>query len=382
MAVFKFFVFMTTPEAKEELGGAGAQAQEAMFRSWVSLLDAGSLGETADGPGSRIITLGWLFFVLVRRGTCADESRIRPTPRCAWQITVNSYIANLASIFSADSVEYFGPRTKAELLHTDVCMPQFLQAELDTYLMNPLLWVEGQQWGKRLLETNAVRVGTIVAPNLPPDARPDLEMRIDECKNMLMNSAAQPQGSKMAIILPMSQARRFLADDNCDQFSLAPALKFSQMERMPHFIMPYGTVVAKGRLIQSWNAVAKYISATEDYRLLAARYLGVDFACSEPPPDGSAVTLRQQSGAPSLLHSSLSPTCAPVLRHACCLCEVCLRIRVVYHHTGRHVHRGDGPLVPATVAGADNCLRARLGCLLEAPIYSSGEGAHEGSEAE
>ena len=32
-----------------------------MFRSWVSLLDAGSLGETADGPGSRIITLRCCF---------------------------------------------------------------------------------------------------------------------------------------------------------------------------------------------------------------------------------------------------------------------------------------------------------------------------------
>jgi hypothetical protein len=84
MAVFKFLVFMTTPEAKEELGGARAQAGEAMFRSWVSLLDAGALGETADGPGSRIMTLGWLFFVLVRRDTRAHESCIRPTPPCAW----------------------------------------------------------------------------------------------------------------------------------------------------------------------------------------------------------------------------------------------------------------------------------------------------------
>ncbi len=84
MAVFKFFVFMTTPEAKEELGGARGQAEEAMFRSCVSLLNPGALGETADGPGSRIMTLGWLFFVLVRRGTSAHTSCIRPTPPCAW----------------------------------------------------------------------------------------------------------------------------------------------------------------------------------------------------------------------------------------------------------------------------------------------------------
>ncbi len=195
---------------------------------------------------------------------------------------------------------YFGPQTHAELLQTDVCMPHFLQEDLDRYTMNPLEWAEGQQWGKRLLETNNVRVGRIVAPDLSSDGgRPDDETILAECKKMLINAAAQPQGTKMAIMVSMSRARHFLADGNCDQFSLAPALQFSHMERMPHFIMPYDSGVANRALPQTWNAVAKYISATEAYRGLERKYLGADFACNDPTPDASAVTLGQQSGAAS-----------------------------------------------------------------------------------
>ena len=48
-----------------EPGGVAApQARDAVYRAGVSLLDPGALGEPVSS-GAHVITLGWLFFVLV-----------------------------------------------------------------------------------------------------------------------------------------------------------------------------------------------------------------------------------------------------------------------------------------------------------------------------
>jgi hypothetical protein len=216
------------------------------------------------------------------------------------QITVNSYIANLAAVFAASDFAYFGPQTEADLLHTTVCMPQLSQSIVDSALQRPLGWENGQQLGKRLMATNKVRVGSVVAPNISSSgSEVSLDTMMAECKRMLINTAAQPQGGRMAIIVPTSQARDFLAEDNCDQFSVAGALRFSQIERMPHFIMPYDTVRAHALPLQTWNAVVKYMSATEEYRHLEKKYLRADFTCNTQASSASAITLQQQSGAAS-----------------------------------------------------------------------------------
>jgi hypothetical protein len=63
----KSLVFMTTPQENEALRGAGGAFGEALYRTFNSLWGGGwDLGDTSDSRGSRIMTMGWLFFVLVR----------------------------------------------------------------------------------------------------------------------------------------------------------------------------------------------------------------------------------------------------------------------------------------------------------------------------
>jgi hypothetical protein len=223
-----------------------------------------------------------------------------PTCSCPFfQITVNSYIANLAAVFAATSVVYHGPQTEADLLNANVCVPAFTQSNLDKYLQHPLVWSDGQQWGKRLIETNNVRVGTLVASDLGPNQSWPDDATIDDmmqgCSKML---EAAPIAQPMAIVVPASTARNFLNNPGyCQHFAIATNLQFSNMERAPHFIMTYESVRQSSNLLQTWNSVSKFISATEAYHALELKYLLPNFNCPAPAPDGSAVTLKDQYGA-------------------------------------------------------------------------------------
>ena len=78
------------------------------------------------------------------------------------QITVNSYIANLAAVLSAPNIIFHGPLSIQDLAKSEVCVPGFSQQELDYAKANPTAVVDartGIEWGKRILAS----VGTVYA---------------------------------------------------------------------------------------------------------------------------------------------------------------------------------------------------------------------------
>ena len=160
-------------------------------------------------------------------------------------------------------------------------------------LQYPLVWQEGQQWGKRLHSTEAGHVMKYVAPEKRWDKELEtLLARVQLCGDMLAQEAGD-QDRLMAIMIPSSATREFLHKGRCGNFSLSRELTFSQMERAPHFIVP---ARANSSYLHSWNAVSKFISATETYQFLEAKYLRARYECPDPDADSSAVTLYSQSG--------------------------------------------------------------------------------------
>jgi hypothetical protein len=255
------------------------------------------------------------------------------------QITINSYIANLAAVFASSDSILHGPRSLDELLRTTVCIPQYSAEDLAISAANPLLWNEGQQWGKRLNATVGVRVGAFVSPNRTFDPRSEtLRDRMGLCGEMLRQSAeidAPSNINLMAIMSPMSYIRDFLANGNCGSFVNVPEVSFTQMERAPHFIVPAGLPTV---YLQTWNAVSKFISATESFQGLEQKYLRARFKCPDVAADSSAITLQQQSGARScsvvLLFAAFLAACAT----ACCFFS-----RPLHYHAGLAGLRGNIP---------------------------------------
>ena len=162
------------------------------------------------------------------------------------------------------------------------------------------MWIDGQQWGKRLNATVGARVGAYISP--PSTFNPRTETirdRMGLCGDILRKSGdidAQSKINLMAIMSPVSYIRDFLANGNCGSFVTVPELSFTQMERAPHFIVP---AEFSDVYLQTWNAVSKFVSATEFYQGLEQKYLRAHFKCPDIAVDSAAITLQQQSGARS-----------------------------------------------------------------------------------
>ena len=237
------------------------------------------------------------------------------------QITLNTYTANLASVqsiisrpalagslrcdpsvlqgfcpsqvFTAPSTVYHGPMTVADLARSAACVPQVSQSDLDMFMKKPTVYFRGQPYGKRIAATIG-RVGAIVAP---ATARKRDETEIDRvglCAQMLRDA---PPDKLMTILVPQSLARSFLARGNCGEFSIADGIKFTQIEAAPHFIMPFEMLRGEGReMLQSWNAVSKFVSATEQYQALEQKYLGTASSCGPATSRSSQISLYSQLG--------------------------------------------------------------------------------------
>jgi hypothetical protein len=181
-----------------------------------------------------------------------------------------------------------------------VCIPQYSTADVELAKKYPLHWIDGQQWGKRLNATVAVRIGAYVTPTSAFDPRSEtIRDRMGLCAAMLQQSGDADAPSNinlMAIMSPMSVVRDFMGHGNCDSFVTVKALSFTQMERAPHFILPADV---PSLYLQTWNAVSKFVSATESYQGLEEKYLRARFKCPDTAADSSAITLKQQSGSGS-----------------------------------------------------------------------------------
>jgi hypothetical protein len=219
------------------------------------------------------------------------------------QITCNSYTGGLAAALSKSDTVYHGPLTKAQLARTTVCLPWFSQAEIDAFLAKPMdLVQDGQFWGKRLLATTRSNfVGKFVGPGAPWDkSQSDFADRMTLCAQMMREA---PADTLMAMMLPRSQASAFLqAGQNCAHFAVAPDLRFSNMEVGPQWLIPMDLVAeaAGGKILQTMNAVTKFLSATVEYQILEQRYLGKDASCADSSGDSAQLTLAQQAGAARL----------------------------------------------------------------------------------
>ena len=214
------------------------------------------------------------------------------------QITVNSYTGSLAAALTKAVTVYHGPQTSSELSYTTVCLPLFSQSEIDSFLAKPSDLVRaGQFWGRRMLaSTTRGFVGRFVGPdemwNTSQHAMTD---RMELCAAMMR---AAPETELMAMMVPKSEARAFLSS-NCDDFEVASDLRFSNFEVGPQFLVTAGIVKLNESYLQTWNAVSKFLFATEEYRALENRYIGsTGVSCpTSGADDVSALTLYQQAGA-------------------------------------------------------------------------------------
>jgi hypothetical protein len=245
------------------------------------------------------------------------------------QILVNSYIANLAAVFAATSLVFYGPQTLGELSQTTVCFPTFSQAEVEYAFAHPDAWKDGQQWGKRMQATTLTRLGKVVAPTDEwHRANATFLDRMGLCAKML-EDAALSNGPLMAVIVPQSISRWFLQrDGNCENFVLMKGMTFSQMEMAPHFLVPIhlSTPVERIVLLQTWNAVSMFVSAKLEYQALEHEYLKTTFTCPEPDPNSSAITLLEQAGAAFRSRSSLVVGLQPewfLAAYKCIPCPSC-----------------------------------------------------------
>jgi hypothetical protein len=215
------------------------------------------------------------------------------------QITANSYTGSLAAALTKSETVYHGPLTRAELSQASVCIPMFSQDEIDWFKKEPSGRARaGQFWGQRMLasERRGSFIHRFVAPDEPWNTSASMNDRMELCATIMR---AAPKDTPMAMMVPKSDARAFLKNENCDAFELAPSLRFSSFEVGPQFVMASSIVKMNVSYLQTWNAVSKFISATEDFRALEQKYLGADFNCvgDSAADELGALTLYQQAGA-------------------------------------------------------------------------------------
>jgi hypothetical protein len=224
---------------------------------------------------------------------------------------MSSYTGSLAAALTKSDTIYYGPLTLPELSRTTVCLPWFSQSEIAEFLAMPTeIVLGGQFWGKRLLaSTRRGLVGGFVGPTERWNtSQADFGDRMELCAKMLR---AAPAGQMMAIMVSRSQARAFLKKGNCDNFELAPELRFSQLEVGPQFLFPLSSVVSPltRQMLPTWNAVSKFMSATVEYRALERRYLGTDTTCAPSAADSTNMTLYQQAGVATLIRHARIVCC-------------------------------------------------------------------------
>ena len=218
-----------------------------------------------------------------------------------------SYTGGITAALSKPSTRYHGPLTRAELSSTTVCLPWFSQSEIDEFLAAPSRVLDGQLWGRRLLaSTRSGFVGQFVGPDEPWDkSQAEFGGRMELCAQMMRTA---PAANLMAMMVPKSQARAFLKNGNCGDFEVASDLRFSQLEVGPQFVMPkifMNLPEPYSSMLQTWNVVSKFLSATVEYQNLERRYLGTETTCSTSDADPSGMTLTQQAGvATHRVHSS------------------------------------------------------------------------------
>ena len=197
--------------------------------------------------------------------------------------------------------------TRAELSRTTVCLPWFSQSEIDAFRGNPTgIGRGGQFWGLRMLASQRRHlVGGFVGPSELWGASQSFGDRMDLCAQMMRTA---PAANLMAMMVPKSQARAFLKNGNCGDFEVASDLRFSQLEVGPQFVMPkifMNLPEPYSSMLQTWNVVSKFLSATVEYQNLERRYLGTETTCSTSDADPSGMTLTQQAGvATHRVHSS------------------------------------------------------------------------------
>jgi hypothetical protein len=168
-----------------------------------------------------------------------------------------------AAVFSAPNVAYHGPRTLEEMKNSSICIGQLSQELVDYVLQHPTMVFGGQQWGKRVLVTHSKLGAKAFAPDSPLQPGWRLYERLELCAAIMRDA---PNDQSMGMIMPMSLAKGFLKRQHCDDFAIAPQLLFSQMEALPHFIVPYNSAREPQYLLQTYNAVSKFISATDKYQ--------------------------------------------------------------------------------------------------------------------
>ena len=163
-------------------------------------------------------------------------------------------------MFTAPSIVYHGPMNMDDLRKTANCIPQYGQDELGYVVSQPDVVMGGQPWGRRVAATYE-RVGRMFTPKDPwaDRVRVTETDRVELCAQMLRDAPADELNT---ILLAQSLSRAFLARGNCDEFTASQGITLSQMETAPHFILPYDMVQADRTLVQTFNAVSKFMSAT------------------------------------------------------------------------------------------------------------------------
>ena len=163
-------------------------------------------------------------------------------------------------MFTAPSIVYHGPMNMDDLRKTANCIPQYGQDELGYVVSQPDVVMSGQPWGRRVAATYE-RVGRMFTPKDPwaDRVRVTETDRVELCAQMLRDAPADELNT---MLLRQSLSRAFLARGNCDEFTASQGITLSQMETAPHFILPYDMVQADRTLVQTFNAVSKFMSAT------------------------------------------------------------------------------------------------------------------------